>query len=66
MLRVKILETGVILSWGWNEHGMCGTGGEENLTSPKPIEALQRYRVEIIGSGHGHSMASFTKGLKSR
>ena len=66
MLSVKILETGVILSWGWNEHGMCGTGGEENLPSPEPIEALQRHKVEIIGSGHGHSMASFTKDFKSR
>ena len=45
---------------------MCGTGGEENLPSPEAVGALMRHKVGIIGSGHGHSMASLTENHESR
>ncbi|XP_066276079.1 secretion-regulating guanine nucleotide exchange factor-like [Branchiostoma lanceolatum] len=30
-----------VVCWGWNEHGMCGDGGEEDVLVPKVVEALQ-------------------------
>ncbi|MGH0165471.1 UNVERIFIED_CONTAM: hypothetical protein FKN15_063764 [Acipenser sinensis] len=47
---------GRCLSWGWNEHGMCGDGTETNLSAPQPITALQNTRPVLIGCGAGHSM----------
>ncbi|XP_066556921.1 secretion-regulating guanine nucleotide exchange factor isoform X3 [Amia ocellicauda] len=46
-----------LLSWGWNEHGMCGDGTEEDVIRPQPIPALLRARPLLIGCGAGHSMA---------
>ncbi|CDQ93694.1 unnamed protein product [Oncorhynchus mykiss] len=45
---------GRLLSWGWNEHGMCGDGSETDVSEPQPIPAL---RPLVIGCGAGHSMA---------
>ncbi|MBN3320066.1 SRGEF factor, partial [Atractosteus spatula] len=48
---------GRLLSWGWNEHGMCGDGTEVNVGQPQPIPALQGAGPLLIGCGAGHSMA---------
>ena len=45
------------MTFGWNEHGICGTGTETNVFSPciisKPQEA---WKVRQIGCGAGHSL----------
>ncbi|NXA37689.1 SRGEF factor, partial [Eudromia elegans] len=46
---------GCCLSWGWNEHGMCGDGTEANVHVPKAVGALGR--AELVGCGAGHSLA---------
>uniref|UniRef100_A0A3B1J6S1 Secretion regulating guanine nucleotide exchange factor n=1 Tax=Astyanax mexicanus TaxID=7994 RepID=A0A3B1J6S1_ASTMX len=46
-----------VLSWGWNEHGMCGDGSFCDITQPQPIPVLRDARPVLIGSGAGHSMA---------
>ncbi|XP_029991870.1 secretion-regulating guanine nucleotide exchange factor [Sphaeramia orbicularis] len=43
-----------LLSWGWNEHGMCGDGSETDVFQPHLIPGL---RPLLIGCGAGHSMA---------
>ncbi|KAL0968819.1 hypothetical protein UPYG_G00272290 [Umbra pygmaea] len=43
-----------LLSWGWNEHGMCGDGFQTDIIQPQPILTL---RPVLIGCGAGHSMA---------
>ncbi|KFO96762.1 Secretion-regulating guanine nucleotide exchange factor, partial [Calypte anna] len=48
---------GWCLSWGWNEHGMCGDGTEANVHVPKPVKALGYTKWILIGCGAGHSMA---------
>ncbi|XP_015194184.2 secretion-regulating guanine nucleotide exchange factor isoform X2 [Lepisosteus oculatus] len=48
---------GRLLSWGWNEHGMCGDGTEVNVSQPQPIPALRGAGPLLIGCGAGHSMA---------
>ncbi|XP_036391381.1 secretion-regulating guanine nucleotide exchange factor isoform X1 [Megalops cyprinoides] len=48
---------GCLLSWGWNEHGMCGDGSTTDITQPQPIPALRDARPLLIGCGAGHSMA---------
>ncbi|XP_077423817.1 secretion-regulating guanine nucleotide exchange factor [Vanacampus margaritifer] len=43
-----------LLSWGWNEHGMCGDGSLADVVEPQPVPSL---RPLVIGCGAGHSMA---------
>ena len=43
-----------VLTFGWNEHGMCGTGDEVNVPMPLIVEALQGWRPVLLGSGAGH------------
>ncbi|KAL4622756.1 secretion-regulating guanine nucleotide exchange factor isoform X1 [Arapaima gigas] len=46
-----------LLSWGWNEHGMCGDGSCMEVPRPSPIALLQDNTPLLIGCGAGHSMA---------
>ncbi|XP_053528998.1 secretion-regulating guanine nucleotide exchange factor isoform X2 [Artibeus jamaicensis] len=48
---------GTCCSWGWNEHGMCGDGGEAHVWAPKPVQALRSASVVLVGCGAGHSLA---------
>ncbi len=50
-------ESGIVVAWGWNEHGMCGTGDEKDVVSPRPVSALRGRDVRLVGCGHGHSFA---------
>ncbi|XP_049578067.1 secretion-regulating guanine nucleotide exchange factor isoform X1 [Syngnathus scovelli] len=43
-----------LLSWGWNEHGMCGDGSLVDVFEPQVVPGL---RPLVIGCGAGHSMA---------
>ncbi|XP_078113315.1 secretion-regulating guanine nucleotide exchange factor isoform X1 [Sander vitreus] len=45
---------GCLLSWGWNEHGMCGDGSQSNVFQPQLVSGLTPL---LIGCGAGHSMA---------
>ncbi|KAM4553537.1 secretion-regulating guanine nucleotide exchange factor [Fundulus diaphanus] len=45
---------GRLLSWGWNEHGMCGDGSQADVFHPRLVSDL---RPVLIGCGAGHSMA---------
>ncbi|XP_027891795.1 secretion-regulating guanine nucleotide exchange factor isoform X2 [Xiphophorus couchianus] len=45
---------GCLLSWGWNEHGMCGDGSQADVFHPRLVSDL---RPVVIGCGAGHSMA---------
>ncbi|XP_041794330.1 secretion-regulating guanine nucleotide exchange factor [Chelmon rostratus] len=45
---------GCLLSWGWNEHGMCGDGSQTDVFQPQLVPGL---RPLLIGCGAGHSMA---------
>jgi alpha-tubulin suppressor-like RCC1 family protein len=38
-----------VLTFGWNDHGICGTGNETNVHSPCTI--LKGWRIGIIGAG---------------
>ncbi|XP_036620996.1 secretion-regulating guanine nucleotide exchange factor [Trichosurus vulpecula] len=44
-------------SWGWNEHGMCGDGTEDNVWAPKPVESPSVALWLLVGCGAGHSFA---------
>uniref|UniRef100_A0A1A8PM61 Secretion regulating guanine nucleotide exchange factor n=1 Tax=Nothobranchius rachovii TaxID=451742 RepID=A0A1A8PM61_9TELE len=45
---------GRLLSWGWNEHGMCGDGSQADVYPPQLVPDL---KPALIGCGAGHSMA---------
>ncbi|XP_070686835.1 secretion-regulating guanine nucleotide exchange factor [Pempheris klunzingeri] len=49
---------GRLLSWGWNEHGMCGDGSQTDVPQPQLVSGL---RPLLIGCGAGHSMAVCTE-----
>ena len=49
-------EEGKLMCWGWNEHGICGTGDENNVPLPTQV-ALPAKRITSIGCGAGHSFA---------
>lgn len=56
-LTLFILGCGSVMTWGWNEHGICGTGDEININLPGVVAKLQGSRVSVIGCGGGHSFA---------
>ena len=45
-----------VMSFGWNEHGMCGTGHERNVHAPSPVvSGLAEWEPVLVGAGAGHS-----------
>jgi alpha-tubulin suppressor-like RCC1 family protein len=46
---------GDVYSWGWNEHGMCGQGHEDNVLQLTHVTCLSN--IEAIACGAGHSLA---------
>lgn len=56
------IETGNILSWGWNEHGNCGTGSQENVLKPSEVRMQGRGKATMIGSGACHSFVLLDTG----
>ena len=46
-----------MITWGWNEHGLCGNGNEDNILIPHQVAALTDYVIKMIGCGAGHSFA---------
>lgn len=55
---LMVTEKGEVWSWGWNEHGNCGTGTVENVSSPQCLQLP--YSTTLIASGGGHSLALTT------
>ncbi|XP_050409912.1 secretion-regulating guanine nucleotide exchange factor [Patella vulgata] len=55
--NLAIDSSGNLLSWGWNEHGICGTGDEINIYKPSVPNKLIGINVRHIGCGAGHSFA---------
>lgn len=54
--NLAITDDGKLWSWGWNEHGMCGTGDDKDVHLPVQVASQTRH-VMTIGCGAGHSMA---------
>ncbi|CAH1256948.1 SERGEF [Branchiostoma lanceolatum] len=50
-----------VVCWGWNEHGMCGDGGEEDVLVPKVVKALQGYTPVWVSTGAGHTMVGMER-----
>lgn len=47
------------MSWGWNEHGMCGSGDEVNVNTPASVVGLtdDHHFAILVGCGAGHTFA---------
>lgn len=54
---VVLTEEGNVLSWGWNEHGNCGTGTQENMLKPSLVTIQSMKRATLIGTGACHCFA---------
>ena len=49
--------TDSVVTFGWNEHGICGTGNETNVHVPFRIsKPLEDWNVDLIGTGAGHTL----------
>ncbi|XP_072751669.1 secretion regulating guanine nucleotide exchange factor [Anoplolepis gracilipes] len=55
--NVALTDDGVILCWGWNEHGNCGNGNTENVLKPEFLSVTSNSIGILIGAGTGHSFA---------
>lgn len=55
--NMALLCCGSVMTWGWNEHGICGTGDEINVYTPGCVSSLKDSDVRVIGCGGGHSFA---------
>lgn len=44
--------SGSVYTWGWNEHGNCGNGSEENVLKPEMVN-LNRKRAIMSCTGSG-------------
>lgn len=51
---ILLSETGNVLSWGWNEHGNCGTGTLENVLKPSFVRIGAMKKAARIGTGACH------------
>ena len=43
--------------WGWNEHGVCGTGDEKNVHKPTVIPSLINKNVDMVACCGGTTFA---------
>ncbi|XP_059156447.1 secretion-regulating guanine nucleotide exchange factor-like [Physella acuta] len=50
---LAVAANGAAYSWGWNEHGICGTGNEHNVFYPYKLPFSNK--VTQVGCGAGHS-----------
>lgn len=53
-----VSEDGNVLTWGWNEHGICGTGDEVNVHQPRIVSLPEGYCAVLVGCGGGHIFIS--------
>ena len=54
-----------VLTFGWNEHGICGTGNETNVHSLCTVlRSFEGKTIRLIGAGAGHSLVVANKPTK--
>ncbi|XP_031549354.1 secretion-regulating guanine nucleotide exchange factor-like [Actinia tenebrosa] len=54
--NIALLDSGEVLTWGWNEHSICGFKDEHNLHTPTTLSAVGESRkVRLVGCGGGHT-----------
>ncbi|GAB6019480.1 hypothetical protein CHUAL_001058 [Chamberlinius hualienensis] len=52
--NLGVNEDGKLVGWGFNEHGVCGTGSETTcLATPTLIAALKNYEIHCFGTNYG-------------
>ncbi|CAH1786323.1 unnamed protein product, partial [Owenia fusiformis] len=58
--NMAITEDCRFLCWGWNEHGMCGTGDEVNVDLPRPaqLDVIKTMHLTSVCCGSGHCFLS--------
>ncbi|KAL9707375.1 hypothetical protein quinque_010893 [Culex quinquefasciatus] len=50
-LALTAAATDGLFTWGWNEHGNCGTGGTDNVLTPTKLEGIRRVTKIAAGAG---------------
>ena len=57
IILLLLIGSSELLCWGWNEHGMCATGGEANVTTPTKVTTpYTGHNPILVGAGAGHSL----------
>ena len=59
-----------IVTFGWNEHGMCGTGDEVDVHIPHIVTTVRdgdgKFEPLMVGAGAGHSMVAARRLITSQ
>ena len=48
-------ESGKVYSWGYNTEGQCGIGKTGYVRTPRVVEKLDGYKVDLVKVGYQHS-----------
>lgn len=56
IFKQLFIDDGRLFTWGWNEHGMCATGDEDNVERPTIVKALSDLLAVDCASGAGHCL----------
>ncbi|XP_055594554.1 secretion-regulating guanine nucleotide exchange factor-like [Uranotaenia lowii] len=48
---MALTENGLLHTWGWNEHGNCGTGGVDNVLTPTSVGGIKPIQKISAGAG---------------
>ena len=60
---------GQVVTFGWNEHGVCGNGTQDNVLVPRHLDLTQccllhgstGWQGEMVGTGAGHSFVLMSR-----
>lgn len=54
---------GQLFAWGAGDAGQLGSGNRRDEPAPRPVEALVREKVALLGAGCSHSLACTAEGV---
>ena len=61
----KVGDETMLFSWGYNQHGQCGSGDYANSLTPRKVQGLDGYKIDLISAGQQHSLILASKDNKS-
>jgi alpha-tubulin suppressor-like RCC1 family protein len=48
-------DSGEVLTWGWNEHSICGATDGHNVHTPRTLSIAKGRNITLVGCGGGHT-----------
>ncbi|KAG8374347.1 hypothetical protein BUALT_Bualt11G0122300 [Buddleja alternifolia] len=51
-----VTDAGVLLAFGWGQHGQCGQGNTDDILRPTCVSSLAGTRIEAVAAGLWHTI----------